>query len=121
LRDVIQGLDIKTKRQQVCRANEFLVAEIDAKVGGYGIVPKELEGAIVSSHYFLYVIDKIRLDPGFLGYFIKTPAFFGQVSAQGSTNYASIRPQHVLDYRFYADLWGKNWSWGQLELEYRVN
>jgi hypothetical protein len=22
---------------------------------------------------------------------------------------------------FYADLWGKNWTWGPLELEYRVN
>ncbi len=53
LRDTIQGAVIKTKKQQVCRAGEFLVAEIDAKVGGFGIVPEDLEGAIVSSHYFL--------------------------------------------------------------------
>ena len=41
LRDRVQGSEIKTKRQQVCRAGDFLVAEIDAKMGGYGLVPDE--------------------------------------------------------------------------------
>ena len=58
LRDLIEGARIKTKEQQVCRAGEFLVAEIDAKVGGFGIVPEDLDGAIVSSHYFLFEIDQ---------------------------------------------------------------
>src|SRR3989338_5484530 len=57
LRDEVKGYEIKTKSQQVCKVNQFLVAEIDAKVGGYGIVPKELEGTIVSSHYFLFDVD----------------------------------------------------------------
>lgn len=39
LRDEIGGTEIKTKKQQAARAGEFLVAEIDAKVGGFGIVP----------------------------------------------------------------------------------
>jgi type I restriction enzyme, S subunit len=99
LRDEVVGALIKTKRQQVCRSGEFLVAEIDAKVGGYGIVPVELEGSIVSSHYFLFVLDESTLDRRFLDYFIRTPAFHEQVAAQGSTNYAAIRPAHVLDYR----------------------
>jgi len=66
LRDTVQGIEIKTKQQQVCQTGEFLVAEIDAKLGGYGIVPEELDGAIVSSHYFLYVIDETKLDRRFL-------------------------------------------------------
>ncbi|MEX2120223.1 MAG: restriction endonuclease subunit S [Pirellulales bacterium] len=98
LRDTVQGSEIKTKKQQVCRAGELLVAEIDAKLGGYGIVPQELEGAIVSSHYFLFSIDEAKIDRRFLAYFIRTPAFFEQVSAQGTTNYAAIRPGHVLAY-----------------------
>ena len=40
LRDEIIGKKIKTKKQQLCKTNDFLVAEIDAKVGGYGIVPE---------------------------------------------------------------------------------
>lgn len=98
LRDVATGALIKTKSQQICRAGEFLVAEIDAKVGSFGIVPAELDGSIVSSHYFLFVIDASKLDRAFLDYFIRTPTFREQVAAQGSTNYAAIRPSHVLGY-----------------------
>jgi type I restriction enzyme S subunit len=98
LRDIVPGAEVKTKTQQVCRKGEFLVAEIDAKVGGFGIVPADLDGAVVSSHYFLFVIDEARLDRGFLDYYIRTPAFREQVGARGSTNYAAIRPSHVLGY-----------------------
>lgn len=99
LRDQIKGIEIKTKKQQICKTGEFLVAEIDAKMGGFGIVPKELDGAIVSSHYFLYSINKQKLNERFLHYFVKTPYFLEQVNAQGSTNYAAIRPNDVLSYK----------------------
>jgi type I restriction enzyme, S subunit len=98
LRDEVSGALIKTKKQQVARAGELLVAEIDAKVGGFGIVPPELDGAIVSSHYFLFQNQKERLDVRFLGWFIKTSFFRQQVEAQGSTNYAAIRAADVLNY-----------------------
>lgn len=98
-RDAVPGAMIKTKTQQRCRANDFMVAEIDAKVGGFGIVPKSLDGAIVSSHYFLFEANPVRLDFRFLGFFCRTRRFFEQVAAQGSTNYAAIRPRHVLDYK----------------------
>lgn len=98
VRDEVPGALVKTKSQQVCRSGEFLVAEIDAKVGGFGILPASLDGAIVSSHYFLFAINEARLDRRFLDYFIRTPAFGRQVLAQGSTNYAAIRPSHVLGY-----------------------
>jgi type I restriction enzyme S subunit len=97
-RDVVPGSLIKTKKQQVCDIGEFLVAEIDAKVGGFGIVPESLKGSLVSSHYFLFVVDESKLSLRFLDFFIRTPAFRDQVAAQGSTNYAAIRPAHVLGY-----------------------
>jgi len=98
LRDLVTGAEVKTKRQQVCRTGDFLVAEIDAKVGGFGLVPAELERAIVSSHYFLFEVNDALLDRRFLDFYCRTPAFREQVSAQGSTNYAAIRPSHVLGY-----------------------
>lgn len=98
LRDRVQGVDVKTKEQQVCRAGELLVAEIDAKMGGVGIVPEELNGSIVSSHYFLFEINESKLRRKFLDYYVRTPEFQSQVKARGSTNYSAIRPYHVLAY-----------------------
>ena len=98
LRDIISGADIKTKKQQVCRAGEFLVAEIDAKMGGFGLVPAELDGAVVSSHYFLFEIDESCIDARYLDHYCRTDRFRKQVEAQGSTNYAAIRPADVLAY-----------------------
>jgi len=98
LRDEVFGKEIKTKKQQLCKKDDFLVAEIDAKVGGYGIVPKFLENAIVSGHYFLFEIDKAQLNPLFLSILVKCENFSKQVKATGSTNYAAIRPYHVLEY-----------------------
>ena len=98
LRDAVSGADIKTKKQQVCRAGEFLVAEIDAKMGGFGLVPESLDGAVVSSHYFLFEVDKTRLDKRFLDHYCRSERFRNQVEAQGSTNYAAIRPADALAY-----------------------
>jgi type I restriction enzyme S subunit len=97
-RDRVLGADIKTKSQQVCRAREFLVAEIDAKHGGYGLVPSDLDGAVVSSHYFLFSVHRDRMEPEFLGWFARSKRFFEQVAAQGSTNYSAVRPRQILDF-----------------------
>jgi type I restriction enzyme S subunit len=99
LRDRVLGDKIRTKRQQLVRAGDLLVAEIDAKVGGFGIVPQDLDGAIVSSHYFLFEIDNRKLTESWLDQFVKAGKMQRQVDAVGSTNYASIRPQDVLTFQ----------------------
>ena len=98
LRDVVKGIEINTKKQQLCKEGDFLVAEIDAKVGGYGFVGKDLEGAIVSSHYFLFEVDENKLLRSYFAWLIKTDIIQDQIASKGSTNYAAIRPQHVLDF-----------------------
>ncbi len=83
LRDVVEGAELRTKQQQAARGGELLVAEIDAKVGGFGIVPSELEGAIVSSHYFLFEVDETQCLRGWLGAFIRSGGLEEQVKARG--------------------------------------
>jgi len=97
LRDEVKGYEIKTKKQQLCKKGQFLVAEIDAKVGGYGLVPAELEGAVVSSHYFLFNIDLSKINLDYFKAYIQSDLFFSQIKAEGSTNYASIRPRDILE------------------------
>ena len=99
LRDEVDGTEIKTKKQQAAQTGEFLVAEIDAKVGGFGIVPPELDGAVVSSHYFLFQINEKKCLKNWLNWFVRHNSLEEQVKAQGSTNYAAIRPSHVLNFQ----------------------
>ncbi|GJQ37563.1 MAG: hypothetical protein JETCAE01_35730 [Anaerolineaceae bacterium] len=99
LRDEVNGTEIKTKKQQAARVGEFLVAEIDAKVGGFGIVPSELDGAVVSSHYFLFEIDESKCSKEWLHWFVRYNSLEEQTKAQGSTNYAAIHPSDVLNFK----------------------
>lgn len=98
-RESIFGRDIKTKKQQVVRANQLLVAEIDAKNGGYGVIPFECDGAIVSSHYFIYSINQSELLPEYLSVILTSKVIEEQVSAyvRGTTSYAAIRPTDFLN------------------------
>jgi type I restriction enzyme S subunit len=98
LRDKVSGVEIKTKKQQVVRTNEFVVAEIDAKDGSFGVTPEELDGAIVSSHYFVYEIDQSLCFPPYLEWYVRTNNLQSLVKAQGSTNYSAIRSYTVYDY-----------------------
>ena len=98
LRQHMLGAEIRTKKQQVCNAGDFLVAEMDAKVGGYGFVPLELDGAIVSSHYFLFEVDTKKLYPPYLEVVSQAEILQQQIVAKGSTNYASVRPSNILSW-----------------------
>jgi type I restriction enzyme, S subunit len=95
-RDTVLGSQIKTKKQQVIKAYDLLVAEIDAKVGGFGIVPPEFDGAIVSGHYFTYEVDTDIIDLDYLEYYLHSdrPTEDVQQYVKGSTNYAAIRDYH---------------------------
>lgn len=99
LRDNVAGSEIKTKKQQVLKQNQLLVAEIDAKFGGFGIVPADCEGAIVSSHYYAYDINSEKLLPSFLGILLLSPEIQEQVNSfvKGTTSYAAIRAKDFLE------------------------
>lgn len=93
------GHEIKTKKQQLCKAGDLIVAEMDAKFGGYGFIPESLDGAIVSSHYYLYELDQEKLDRGYMETLIAAQEIQKQIEAKGSTNYSSIRAWEFLEYK----------------------
>lgn len=96
-RDSVYGREVATKRQQLTKEGDLIVAEIDAKVGGFGIVKADTVGSIVSSHYYLFKVESLDLD--FLEQCIFNGMLQHQVDAVGSTNYAAIRAKDVLGYK----------------------
>ena len=92
------GNKIKTKQQKVVKAGQFIVAELDAKYGAFGVIPKELEGAIVSSHYWLFDLDKEKILPEYFDYVIRYGPYERLIKpkVKGTTNYAPPRPKHIL-------------------------
>lgn len=98
LRDRIHGKQIKTKKQKITKFEQFIVAEIDAKLGGFGMISPELGGSIVSSHYFLFDLDKKQVYPKYFDFIVRFGPYeeLIQPFVKGTTNYAAIRPQHVL-------------------------
>jgi type I restriction enzyme S subunit len=98
IRDRLFGKKIKTKEQKLTKANQFIVAEIDAKLGGFGVIQKELENSIVSSHYFLFDLDTSKILPEYFDFVIRLGPYADMIRpfVKGTTNYAAIRPKHIL-------------------------
>lgn len=67
LRDQVTFDDIKyPRRQSVVRSGQMLISRINAKDGAIGIVPQELDGAIVSDNFIVLDIRRNIIDPCYL-------------------------------------------------------
>lgn len=95
------GKDIGTKRQWIVRAGQFVLSKIDARNGAMGIVPSELDGAIVTHDFPLFDVDEGRINPQFLLLITTTASFqrFAQSCSSGTTNRQRINVEKFLSQR----------------------
>ena len=86
--ETILGSKIGTKRQHVVHAGQFIMSKIDARNGAYGIVPTELEGAIVTNDFPVFDVDTSKIIPQFLVLVSTTEKFveFARKCSSGTTN-----------------------------------
>ena len=86
--ETILGSKIGTKRQHVVHAGQFIMSKIDARNGAYGIVPAELEGAIVTNDFPVFDVDTEKIVPQFLVLVSTTEKFveFARKCSSGTTN-----------------------------------
>lgn len=92
------GSSVKMRKHQLAKAGQVILSEIWAKKGAIGVVPPEGEGALCTSHFFLFDIDSEHLDPNYMKWLLKCNYFEPQLDAEarGSTGYAAIRPKQFL-------------------------
>jgi type I restriction enzyme S subunit len=99
LRETLRGQDIKTPSQFYVREGDFLISKRQIVHGACGIVPAELDGAVVSNEYAVLNTDG-QLDLRFLRY-LSESRYFQQTCFHSSIGV------HVEKMIFKLDRWLK--------------
>lgn len=97
-RGKVRGADVTTPRRMV-RANQLILSKIDARNGAIGLVPQELDGAIVSNDFPSFdFVDRQQLDPEFMGWMVRSRHFVElcKAASEGTTNRVRIKEDRFL-------------------------
>lgn len=96
-RNELYGREIGTKRQFVAHAGQFIISRIDARNGAFGIVPKELEGAVVTNDFWLFEVQKAL--PEYLMLVLSSKRFqqYWLTQSSGTTNRQRVSEDDFLD------------------------
>src|SRR5258707_10445688 len=63
LRGLVPGARLAGQRRYVARSGQFILSRIDARNGALGMVPPELDGALVSNDFPVFRIAEDKLYP----------------------------------------------------------
>ncbi|MBL1162143.1 MAG: methyltransferase domain-containing protein [Chlorobi bacterium] len=101
LRQEIKGDKIKTKSQFLAEEGNFIMSKIDARNGAFGIVPSELNGAIVTQDFPLFKVNNEVMLPEFLNVVIQSPQFIKicQTTSVGTSNRRRLKVDKFLKSR----------------------
>ena len=93
------GTTLKMKRHQIAKAGQVILSEIWGKKGAIGFVPPEGEGALCTSHFFLFDFDPSQIDQKYLQAIFAANYLQVQLDAEakGTTGYAAVRPKILFD------------------------
>lgn len=98
LRGRVRGAEVAASRQLRVRQNQFILSRIDARNGAFGLVPADLDGAIVSNDFPAFDVNTYRLDPSFLQWMSRTHDFVElcQRASEGTTNRVRLQESRFL-------------------------
>src|SRR5205807_1657058 len=94
----VDGDAVRMKRHQLAKAGQVVLSEIWGKKGAIGFVPPEGDGALCTSHFFLFDVILQKALPEYLQMIFRANFLQGQLSAEakGTTGYAAVRPKTFL-------------------------
>jgi len=94
----VRGSDVVSVRR-AARANQLILSKIDARNGAIGMVPQELDGAIVSNDFPSFDFRDLRqCDPAFMGWLVRSTPFVAlcKAASEGTTNRVRIKEDRFL-------------------------
>jgi restriction endonuclease S subunit len=100
LRGTQDGSTILTKNQFAVSAGQFILSRIDARNGAFGIIPEELEGAIVTNDFLAFDINEDEVEREFFNVFLQSPVFLEACikASRGNTNRKRVDEDFFLNY-----------------------
>lgn len=101
LREIRKGADIKTRPLRRIHEGQLLISRIGAKDGAIGIVPKELDGALVSGNFLILEINRNIVVPYYLVLAMSTTTFREVLASisRGFTQRSWLRFQELMECR----------------------
>ncbi len=101
LRGTQDGSTILTKNQFAVSARQFILSRIDARNGAFGIIPEELEGAIVTNDFLAFDINEEEVEREFFNVFLQSPVFLEACikASRGNTNRKRVDEDFFLNYQ----------------------
>lgn len=98
-RDEISGSDIKSGKRFVVKENQFIISKIDARHGAYGLIPKELNAAVITSDFPSYNLDTTRILPQYFQWIFSQKKFIElcKNASSGTTNRIRLNESKFLD------------------------
>lgn len=101
LRDEVKGEFIGTKNQCKIIPGQFIMSKIDARNGAFGIVPRELDNAIVTQDFMAYDINTNLVIPDFFLLLTTTKRFHElcQQASSGTTGRQRIDETAFLNFQ----------------------
>lgn len=98
LRGELAGSEIAASRQLRARSGQFLVSRIDARHGAFGVVPEDLDGALVSNDFPCFDFDPDLVIPHYFEWYSRTRTFIElcRRSSEGSTNRVRLKEDAFL-------------------------
>jgi type I restriction enzyme S subunit len=100
LRGTQSGAAILTKSQWRVSADQFILSRIDARNGAFGIIPPELEGAIVTNDFLAFDINEAEVEREFFNVFLQSPLFLEACikASRGNTNRKRVDEDFFLNF-----------------------
>jgi type I restriction enzyme S subunit len=98
LRGRVKGSEIAAAQQNRVSTNQFVISKIDARHGAFGIVPPELDGAVVSNDFPAFNVDPAKALAEYIAWVARTSWFIAicKGASEGSTNRVRLKESRFL-------------------------
>ncbi len=101
LREKKKGKLIGSNMYRV-KSGQFILSGIDARHGAFGVIPEELDGAIVTNDFWYFDVDDAVVSRDFFLWFTSTPLFLDACikSSEGTTNRRRLQAERFFNFSF---------------------